>query len=94
MDPETKNKGSVIAEKSFVFAVRIVRLYRFLVKEYREYVLSKQVLKAGTSIGANVHEGRHAQSRNDFLSKMNMALKEAVETEFWLKLPVKTEFLT
>jgi len=52
------------------------------------------VLKAGTSIGANVHEGCHAPSRNDFLSKMNIALKEAVETEFWLKLLVKTEFLT
>jgi four helix bundle protein len=94
MKDNDNTKDNIIVEKSFGFAVRVVRLYRFLVKEHNEYVLSKQLLKAGTSIGANVNEGRHAQSRGDFLSKMNIALKEAVETEYWLKLLVETEFLT
>ena len=86
--------GSVIREKSFDFAVRIVRLYQYQCHEHKEYVLSKQLLRAGTSIGANVNEAKHGQSRKDFLSKMNIALKEAVETEYWIRLLQKTDYLT
>jgi four helix bundle protein len=84
---------SVIREKSFDFAVRIVRLYQYLCNEHKEYVLSKQLLRAGTSVGENVNEAKHGQSRKDFLSKMNIALKEAVETEYWIRLLQKTEYL-
>ena len=83
-----------IYDKSMAFAVRIVNLYKYLEKEKQEYVLSKQLLRSGTSIGANVREGTYGQSRADFLSKMSIALKEASETEYWLELLAKTEYLT
>jgi four helix bundle protein len=85
--------GNVIEEKSFSYAVRIVKLYEFLTKEKREFVLSKQLLRSGTSIGANVSEAEQGQSTNDFLSKMNIALKEAAETEYWLRLLKHTDYL-
>ena len=85
--------GSV-EPKSFDFAVRIVNLYRFLTEEKKEYVLSKQILRSGTSIGANVSEGEKGQSKADFYSKMSIALKEANETKYWLRLLYKTEFLS
>ena len=75
------------------FALRIVNLYRYLTKEYGEYVLSKQLLRSGTSIGANVHEGKNAQSRPDFTTKMNIALKEATETEYWIDLLYEARFI-
>ena len=75
------------------FALRIVNLYRYLTKEYGEYVLSKQLLRSGTSIGANVHEGKNAQSRPDFTTKMNIALKEATETEYWIDLLYEAKFI-
>lgn len=68
------------------FALRVVKMYKFLVNDKKEFVLSKQVLRSGTSIGANVFEGKNAQSRADFTSKMNIALKEATETGYWLDL--------
>ena len=83
-----------IYEKSMAFAVRIVNLYKYLESEKRERVLSKQLLRSGTSIGANVREGTYGQSRADFLAKMGIALKEATETEYWLELLTKTEYLT
>ena len=83
-----------IYEKSMAFAVRIVNLYKYLESEKREYVLSKQLLRSGTSIGANVREGTYSQSRADFRAKMSIALKEAAETEYWLELLTKTEYLT
>ena len=86
--------GSAVADKSFEFAVRIVNLAKHLRCDKKEYVLSKQLLRSGTSIGANVHEGRRAQSRPDFLAKMSIALKEANETHYWLKLLYRTEYLT
>ena len=86
--------GSAVADKSFEFAVRIVNLCKYLRYKKKEYVLTKQLLRSGTSIGANVHEGRRAQSRADFLSKMRIALKEANETYYWLKLLYRTEYLT
>ena len=85
---------NIIENKSFDFAVRIVNLYKYLTSEKKEFVLSKQLLRNGTSIGANVAEAQKAQTRPDFNAKMNIALKEANETEYWLKLLYKTEFLT
>ena len=85
---------NVIEEKSFDFAVRIVNLYKYLTVSKKEFVLSKQLLKSGTSVGANVAEAQKAQSKADFHSKMTVALKEANETIYWLKLLYKTDFLT
>ena len=84
---------NIIVDKSFSFAVRIVNLYKYLYNEQKEYVLSKQLLRSGTSIGANVSEAERAQSKADFISKMSIALKEANETNYWLKLLYKTEYL-
>ena len=81
-------------EKSRKFAVRAVRLYKYLCDDKREYVLSKQLLRAGTSIGANLAEAECAISRKDFLSKVYIALKECTETLYWLELLHETEFLT
>ena len=85
---------SIVAEKSFAFSIRVVKLYKFLCDVKKEYVLSKQLLRCGTSIGANIHEVLHAQSKKDYLSKMNISLKEATETEYWIKLLGATEYLT
>ncbi|MBE6774469.1 MAG: four helix bundle protein [Ruminococcaceae bacterium] len=85
---------NVIEEKSFDFAVRIVNLYKYLTNNKNEYVLSKQLLRCGTSIGANVSEAQKAQSKADFHTKMCIALKEANETLYWLKLLYRTDFLT
>ena len=86
-------KENLVYEKAFKFSVRIVNLYKYLTSEYKEYILSKQVLRSGTSVGANIKEGIEAQSRKDFLSKMNIALKEASETEYWLELLKATDYL-
>lgn len=85
---------SITESKSFEFAVRIVNLYKYLTKDKNEYVLSKQLLRSGTSIGANVSEGERAQSKADFYAKMSIALKEANETCYWLKLLYETDYLT
>ena len=85
---------NIIENKSFDFAVRIVNLYKYLCNEKKEFVLSKQLLRSGTSIGANVSEGEKAQSKADFHTKMTIALKEANETYYWLRLLYKTDFLT
>lgn len=82
-----------IEEKSFAFAVRAVRLYKHLSEEKREYVISKQFLRSGTSVGANVSEAERGQSKADFHSKMSVALKEANETQYWLKLLYATDYL-
>ena len=79
-------KYNAIVEKTKVFALRIIKLYRYLREEKNEYVLSTQILKSGTSIGANVKEATRGQSKPDFFAKMNIALKEASETEYWLEL--------
>ena len=83
-----------IREKSKRFAVRIVKMYKYLSEEKREYVLSNQVLRSGTSIGANVREALDGQSKADFTAKMSIALKEAGETEYWLELLHETEYLS
>lgn len=74
-----------VLDKSFQFSVRIVNLYKHLVKEHKEYVLSKQLLRSGTSIGANVNEAQAAQTKPDFIAKMSIASKEARETQYWMK---------
>ena len=85
--------NSIIGEKSMAFAIRIVKLYQYLCDNKNEHVLSKQLLRSGTSIGANTRESKNAQSRSDFLNKLNIALKEADETEYWLELLFKTEYI-
>ena len=77
---------NIIQEKSFRFALRIVKLCNYLQKARRETIMTRQLLRCGTSIGANVAESQHAQSRADFTSKLNIALKEAAETDYWLRL--------
>ena len=85
---------SIIERKSFDFAVRIVNLYQYLCNTKKEFILSRQLLKAGTSIGANVAEAQQAQSKADFISKISFALKEATETKYWIKLLRATDYLT
>ena len=85
---------SIIEEKTLDFAVRIVNLCKFLQNEKKEYILYKQLFRCGTSIGANVAEAQQAQSRADFVSKLNIALKEAYETDYWLRLLHETNYLT
>ena len=79
-------RDNLIVDKSKSFALRIIKLYKYLVSEKKEYILSKQILRCGTSIGANVKEAIRGQSKADYYSKMNIALKEASETEYWLEL--------
>ena len=86
--------GNGIQDKSFSFAVRIVKLCKLLRDQRMEHTLSKQLLRSGTSIGANIAEAQNAQSRGDIQSKLNIALKEATETKYWLKLLTATEYLT
>ena len=83
-----------VLDKSKQFAIRIVRLSQYLQKDKQEYTLSKQLLRSGTSVGANVREGTQAVSRPDFINKLSIALKESVETEYWLELLYETEFLS
>ena len=87
-------EDNAIVEKSFEFAVRIVNLCKFLRSEHHEYILSKQIMRSGTSIGANVSEAQRGQSRADFAAKMNIALKEANETQYWLKLLYRTDCIS
>ena len=86
-------RNNIVIDKSMEFAVRIVNLYKYLQGEKSETVMSKQILRSGTGIGANAREGIYGQSREDFLSKMSIALKECVETEYWLELLTKTGYL-
>ena len=86
--------NSIISKKSFSFSVRIVKLYQYLYEEKRERILSKQLLRSGTSIGANIAESRQAQSTADFISKMYIALKECSETKYWIRLLKATDYLT
>ena len=85
---------NVILEKSKKFAIRIINLYKYLNSEKKEFVLSKQILRSGTSVGANVKEAVNAQSKADFISKMSIALKEAGETEYWLELLHETDYIS
>ena len=85
---------NIIEEKSFLFAIRIVKLNQYLREVKGEFVLSKQLLRCGTSIGANIAESQQAQSRADFISKMSIALKETSETKYWLRLLNATDYIS
>ena len=87
-------KENIIADKSKAFALRIIKLYKYLITEQKEYVISKQLLRCGTSIGANVKEAIRGQSKPDFYAKLNISLKEASETEYWLELLHESEYIT
>ena len=87
-------KENPVAEKSKAFALRIVRLYQYLHEEKHEYVMSKQLLRSGTSIGANIRESQRGQSKPDFYAKLNVSLKEADETAYWLELLHESGYLT
>ena len=86
-------RDNILLNKSFKFAVRIVNLYKYL-NSKKEYVLSKQLLRSGTSIGANINESQDAQSTNDFISKLSISLKEARESKYWIELLSETDYLT
>jgi four helix bundle protein len=86
--------NSIVEEKSFEFAKRIVKLHNYLVNEKKEFTMSKQLLRSGTSIGANIAEAQYAQSKSDFVSKNHIALKEANETKYWLRLLNEMEYIS
>lgn len=94
MENDGGKRKNVVKDKSFAFALRVVKLAQYLQEQKREFVLSKQVLRSGTAIGALVRESEHAQSKADFISKMSIALKEANETDYWLDLLHQSEYLT
>ncbi|APF23595.1 four helix bundle protein [Clostridium butyricum] len=85
--------SSIIKDKSFNFALEIIDIYKYLTITKKEFILSKQLLRSGTSIGANIKEALKGQSRKDFLSKMSIALKEAEETEYWIQLLIQSNYL-
>jgi four helix bundle protein len=87
-------RDNLIVEKSKAFAIRSIRLFQYLQNERKEFILSKQLLRSATSIGANVKEAIRGQSAKDFKSKLSIALKEASETEYWLELLVETEYIS
>jgi len=93
MEGTATKKESVLRTKSYAFGVRIVRLSQFLVTEHKEYVLSKQILRSGTAVGALVREAEYGISKADFRNKMSIALKEANETEYWLSILKDTDYI-
>ena len=86
-------KENQLIDKSILFAARIVKLYQFLLKSKKETIISKQIVRSGTSIGANINEANYGQSRADFISKLHIALKETAETEYWIKLLALSDFI-
>ena len=86
-------KDNIVKSKSFDFALRIVKLYQFLVDDRKEYVLSKQLLRSGTSIGANIREAEQAESKADFIHKTSVSLKEANESEYWIELLYRADYI-
>jgi len=87
-------KENIVQQKSYSFAIRIVKLYKFLVEKKKEFVLSKQILRSGTSIGANIEEAIGGESKRDFICKMSIAYKEARETHYWIRILHDSKFLT
>ena len=86
-------KENILIDKSISFAARIVKLNQYLIKNKKETIISKQIVRSGTSIGANINEANYGQSKADFISKMHIALKETAETEYWIKLLYKSEYI-
>ena len=89
-----EGKENIIASKSYAFALEIIRLYKTLSNNKKEYVLSKQILRSGTSVGANVHEAEASESKKDFIHKLGIALKEIRETSYWLNLLKDSDYIT
>ena len=87
-------KENALINKSVEFASRIVKMHQYLVKDKKETVISKQIVRSGTSIGANINEANYGQSKADFISKLHIALKETAETEYWLKLLIMSEYIS
>ena len=87
-------KKNILREKSFTFSVRIIKLYKYLKSKHDEYILSRQIIRSGTSIGALIRESENAESKRDFIHKLNISLKETDETQYWLELVYETEFIT
>ncbi len=87
-------KENVLIDKSIVFASRIIKLNQYLIKDKKEHIISKQIVRSGTSIGANINEANYGQSKADFISKMHIALKETAETEYWIKLLIMSEYIS
>ena len=87
-------KENKLIDKSIAFASRILKLHQFLIKNKKETIISKQIVRSGTSIGANINEANYGQSKEDFISKLHIALKETAETEYWLKLLAMSEYIT
>ena len=87
-------KENVLIDKSIAFASRIIKLHQYLIKTKKEIIISRQIVRSGTSIGANINEANYGQSKADFISKMHVALKETAETEYWLKLLKMSEYIT
>ena len=90
---ENEMKDNLLVEKSISFAARIVKLYQYLIKNKKETILSKQVVRSGTSIGANINEASYGQSKADFISKLHIALKETAETEYWIRVLSLGEYI-
>ncbi len=87
-------RENLLIEKSIAFASRIIKLHQYLITTKKEMIISKQIVRSGTSIGANINEANYGQSKADFISKMHIALKETAETEYWLKLLTMSEYIT
>ena len=86
-------KENILIEKSIVFASRIIKLNKYLIKDKKEHIISKQIVRSGTSIGANINEASYGQSKADFISKMHIALKETAETEYWIRLLIMSDYI-
>ena len=87
-------KDNILIDKSLAFAARILKLHTYLCKEKKEHIISKQIVRSGTSIGANINEANYGQSKADFIAKLHIALKETAETEYWLRLLILSEYIT
>ena len=87
-------QDNVLQEKSLLFAARIVKLHNYLCKEKRENIISKQIIRSGTSIGANINEATYGSSKDDFIAKLHISLKETAETEYWLRLLTLSDYIS
>lgn len=87
-------RENALIDKTIVFAARMIKLHKYLLRSKKETIISRQIVRSGTSIGANVNEANYGQSKADFVAKMHIALKETAETEYWLKLLILSEYIT
>ena len=87
-------KDNILIDKSITFAARIVKLHTYLNREKKEHIISKQIVRSGTSIGANINEANYGQSKADFIAKLQISLKETAETEYWLRLLILSDYIT